>query len=111
MLGNIDAMRDRPPPIEDINHVYGLPSVEPAIRYLYSAASTTSRDDALIAVLTAQSPTQAAQITKLLAALTTGGADDRRRDGDKKRVDGWRGDGTPQPEAQILQELQASRCA
>ena len=97
MLGNIDAMRDRPPPIEDINHVYGLPSVEPAIRYLYSAASTTSRDDALIAVLTAQSPTQAAQITKLLAALNTGGGDDGRRDGGKKSGNDGRGDGTPNP--------------
>ena len=38
MLGHIDALRDRPPPSHAINHVYELPSVEPAIRYLHGAA-------------------------------------------------------------------------
>ena len=48
---------------------------------LIPAATTTGRDDAFIAALTAQSVTQAAQITKLFAALTTEGGDDGRRDG------------------------------
>ena len=38
MLGHINALRDRPPPSHAINHVYKLPSVEPAIRYLHGAA-------------------------------------------------------------------------
>ena len=38
MRRHIDAMQDRPPPCEAINHTYELPSVEPAIRYLHAAA-------------------------------------------------------------------------
>ena len=38
MLGNIDTMRNHPPPTQAINHVYKLPSVEPAICYLHGAA-------------------------------------------------------------------------
>ena len=35
---HIDAMRNRPLPGEAINHVYELPRVEPAIRYMDAAA-------------------------------------------------------------------------
>ena len=72
------------------------PSAAPPPEFI-AAATTTGRDDALIAALTAQGKRQAAQITKLLAALTAGGGDDGRRDGGKKRGDGGRGDGKPNP--------------
>ena len=70
------------------------PSTAPPPEFI-AAAITTGHNDALIAVLTAQSPTQAAQITKLLAAITAGGRDDVRCD--KKRGDSGRGDGKPNP--------------
>ena len=72
------------------------PSDAPPPKFI-TAATTTGLDDALIAALTAQSATQAAQITKLHTALTTGGGDDGQRDGGKTRGDGGRGDGTPNP--------------
>ena len=39
MLKHIEIFKkDRPSPSEDINNVYELPSIEPAIRYLHGAA-------------------------------------------------------------------------
>ena len=72
------------------------PSTAPPPEFI-AATTTTGRDDALIAALTSQSGTQAAQITKLLAALTAGGRDNVRRDSGKKRGDSGRGDGKPNP--------------
>ena len=56
------------------------PSTAPPAEII-AAATTTGRDNALIAALTAQGERQTAQITKFLAALTAGGRDDGRRDG------------------------------
>ena len=50
MLGHIDALRDRPPPTHAINHVYELPSVEPAIRYLHGAAGFPTKSTWLKAI-------------------------------------------------------------
>ena len=72
------------------------PSTEPPPKFI-SYATTTGRDDALIAALTAQSATQATQITRLLAALTAGGRDVGIHNGGKKRGDRGRGDGKPNP--------------
>ena len=72
------------------------PSTAPPPKFI-AAATTTGRDDALVAALTAQGERQTAQITKLLPALTAGGGDDGRHDGGKKRGDGGRGDGKPNP--------------
>ena len=58
------------------------PSTVPPPEFI-AATTTTGCDDALIAALTAQSATQAAQITKLLVALTEGGGDNGRRDSGK----------------------------
>ena len=68
-----------------------------------AAATTTDRDDALIAALTAQGERQTAQIKKILAALTEGGGDDGRRDGGRKRGDGKRGDGKANPKHNYCQ--------
>ena len=72
------------------------PSTAPPPEFI-AATITTGRDDALISALTAQSATQAAQITKLLAALTAGGRDDVRRGGGKKCSDSGRGNVKPNP--------------
>ena len=72
------------------------PSVAPPSEII-AAATTSGRDDALILALTTQGERQAAQITKLLAALTTGEGDGGRRDGGRKRGDGGRGDGKQNP--------------
>ena len=70
------------------------PSTAPPPEFI-AAATTTGRDDALIAEITAQSATQAAQITKLLAALTAGGRGNVRHDCGKKLGNSGRGDGKP----------------
>ena len=72
------------------------PSTAPPPKVI-AAATTTGRDDALIAALTVQSATQASQITKLLAPLTSGGRDYVRRDSGKKTGDSGHGDGKPNP--------------
>ena len=84
------------------------PSTAPPLKFI-AAVTTTGRDEALIAALTAQSVTQAVQTTKLLAALTAGRRDNVRRDGGKKRRDSGCGDGKPNPNykyiARIASEL------
>ena len=50
MCHHIDAIRDRPPPCESINHVYELPSVEPIIRYLHSTAGFPTKANWLKAI-------------------------------------------------------------
>ena len=72
------------------------PSTAPPPEFI-AATTTTGREDALIAALTSQSAKQAAQITKLLAALTAGGRDDVHYDSGKKRGDSGCGDGKPNP--------------
>ena len=50
MRRQIDAMRDRPLPWETITHVYELPSVEPAIRYLLAATGFPTKSTWLKAI-------------------------------------------------------------
>ena len=72
------------------------PSIAPPPEFI-AAATTTGRNDVLIAALTAQSATQSTQITKLLAALTARVRDNVRRDGGKKRGNSGHGDSKPNP--------------
>ena len=63
------------------------PSTAPPPGFI-TAATTTVRDDALIAALKEQSATQTAQITKLIATLSAGGGGDGRGNGGRGRGDG-----------------------
>ena len=74
------------------------PSATPPPAFI-AAATTTGRNDALIAALKELIATQAAQITKFLPALPLGGGSDGRGDGGRGRGrgDSGRGDGAPNP--------------
>ena len=63
------------------------PSTTPPPKII-SVATNTSRNNALIVALKEQSATKTAQITKLLAALTSGGGSDGRGDSGRGRSEG-----------------------
>ena len=91
------------------------PSTAPPPEFI-AAATTTGRDDALIPAFTAESATQAAKITKLIAALTAGRGDDGQRNVSKKRGNGGRGDSKPNPKHKYCKNCkrvvahEASKC-
>ena len=50
MLRHTDTMRNRPLPTHATNHMYELPSAEPTMRYLHSAAGFLTKSTCLKAI-------------------------------------------------------------